>query len=241
MKEGREAGRQLLVSLGIFAVLFGVLWILELCVPSLEGRLLQWSDPAFLVGIPASIIGVAYVFTIRNPKNYIGFYMGIVMAILLAVQFYLLGSWDLPLLYLAVFVPFMLKSAILWRRSALAQESDKTEKLQPAFLDGKRALITLLIGILIVAVDMLVMKVNIFSGIMCASSIIANYWLIYQKNDAWIAWVLYSVSGIIFNLTLPPVNWFSVALFVLFLYVNGSAQIAWLKMTDDDHRGWTKF
>lgn len=247
----KEAGCRFGASLLLFAGLFALLLLLEWCIPSLKGQLLPWSDPAFLVGIPASIIGVAYVFTIRNPKNYTGFYLGIAMSLLLACQFYLQGSIDLPLLYVLVFVPFMLKSLILWRRNTLAPPTD-TPPLMPEFLDRRRFVLTLLVGLAIVAADTCLLvftaaeqphtghawAVVLCSAVMIASSVLANYWLIYQKNDAWICWVLYSLSGLVLNLLLSPVNWFSVALFALFLYVNGSAQVAWLRITPRDKYGW---
>ena len=65
----QELGKHILLSMGIFSALFLILYIVEWAVPSLSGVLLQWHDPAFVVGIPASVIGVAYVLTIRNPKN----------------------------------------------------------------------------------------------------------------------------------------------------------------------------
>jgi hypothetical protein len=108
----KELGKQLLVSMGIFFALFLILYIVEWAVPSLSGVLLQWHEPAFVVGIPASVIGVAYVLTIRNPQNYTGFVGGIVMALLLSWQFALLQQWGLTVLYVAVFVPFMSYSII---------------------------------------------------------------------------------------------------------------------------------
>ena len=59
----------LLTSCAIFGVFFLMLFAAESLIDSLRGVLLQWQDPAFIVGIPASVVGVAYVLTIRNPKN----------------------------------------------------------------------------------------------------------------------------------------------------------------------------
>ena len=116
----KEFGKQLLMSIGIFFALFLVLYMVEWLIPSLHGTLLQWHDPAFIVGIPASIIGVAYVLTIRNPQNYTGFYGGIAMALLLATQFYLQGNLDLVFLQLAVFIPFMVVSLLCWRNQVFS-------------------------------------------------------------------------------------------------------------------------
>ena len=56
-----ELGRKTVVSCGLFLVLFGVLYLIEWLVPAMRGQLLQWDSAAFIVGIPASIVGVAYV------------------------------------------------------------------------------------------------------------------------------------------------------------------------------------
>ena len=68
----------ILLSVGLYAVLFLVLQAVEwLWAGRFGGRLLQWSSPAFCVGVPASVLGTAYVLTIRNPQNYTGFWSGI--------------------------------------------------------------------------------------------------------------------------------------------------------------------
>ena len=79
------------ISIIIFAVLFLLLWLAETIFPSLT--LLKWHDTAWCVGIPASVIGVAYVLTVRDPENYTGFYPGILMSLLLALQFFLQGNY----------------------------------------------------------------------------------------------------------------------------------------------------
>ena len=94
----KEFGCQMLISVGIYSALFLILYIIESCAPAIKGTLLQWDDPAFIVGIPASVIGVGYVLTIRNPQNYTGFYGGIMMSLLLSWQFALLQQWGLTVL-----------------------------------------------------------------------------------------------------------------------------------------------
>ena len=63
---------------------------------------------------------------------------------------------------------------------------------------------------------------------MIASSTLANFILIYQKIDAWIWWALYALAGIVLYVLIG--NIFSVVLFVVFLAINGSAGLAWLKL-----------
>ena len=235
----QEFARNTLISLGIYAALFLILYILEWFVPSLSGVLLQWHDPAFVVGIPASMIGVAYVLTIRNPKNYTGFVGGMVMAVLLAIQFYLLGSYDLVILQLAVFFPFLLISFVRWRRQTLSLCATE-QPFYPEWLPLGQRIISLLVLAAIILADYalatLVIQHNAWSdnivlklvgGLMIASSTLANFILIYQKIDAWIWWVVYALSGMVFYALIG--NAFSFVLFSVFLLVNGGAGLAWIK------------
>ena len=64
----KELGQKTLWSVLIFAALFIVLYVVEYFCPSLAGRLLQWHNGdvvnwAFIIGIPGSIFGTAYVLT----------------------------------------------------------------------------------------------------------------------------------------------------------------------------------
>ena len=241
-----ELCRQTGLSVVIYAVLFAVLFAVEYFVPALRGTLLKWSDPAFVVGIPASVIGTAYVLTIKNPNNYLGFYFGIVMSLLLAVQFYLQGQYEFVVLYTVVFVPFMIRSIVSWRK---ASETVASEPLVPSFVSRKYFRINICLFLLLCVADYAFatymshegwgdnVLLKIAGASLLASSVFANFWLMYKSNDAWIFWVIYSLSGmVLFGLI---GNIFSLVLFVMFLLINGSAQVAWLKMTDDKHRGWT--
>ena len=235
----KEFARNSLLSIGIFSVLFLILYIVEWYVPSLYGVLLQWHDSAFVVGIPASVIGVAYVLTIRNPKNYTGFVGGMVMAVLLATQFFLLGNYDLVILQLAVFFPFMLMSFLRWRRQTLTL-SDREQPFCPEWLPTGQMLVSLLLLVAIIVADYalatLVIQHNDWSdniilkligGLMIASSTLANFILIYQKIDAWLWWTVYALAGMMFYALIG--NAFSFVLFTVFLLVNGAAGIAWIK------------
>jgi nicotinamide riboside transporter PnuC len=236
----KEFGKQMLISIGIFAALFIILYIVEWRLPILSGTLLQWRDPAFLVGIPASVIGVAYVLTIRNPKNYTGFVGGIIMSLLLAVQFYLLGNIDLVILQLCVFIPFLLSSLLRWRRISLQADKEDSSFI-PQWLPIKQQIASLtLMAVILVADYALATEViqhntwcdnitlKLMGGMMIASSTLANFILIYQKIDAWIWWVIYACSGMIFYALIG--NTFSFVLFTVFLLVNGGTGIAWIKL-----------
>ena len=239
----KEFARNTLISLGIFSALFLILYIVEWAVPSLSGVLLQWYDPAFVVGIPASVIGVAYVLTIRNPKNYTGFVGGMVMALLLAAQFFLLGNYDLVVLQLAVFLPFVLMSFLRWRRQTLSLSAAE-HPFYPEWLTLGPRLISLSLLLAIILADYalatLVIQQNtwgdniilkLLGGLMIASSTLANFILIYQKIDAWIWWVVYALAGMIFYALIG--NAFSFVLFTVFLLVNGGAGLAWIKAFKD--------
>ena len=239
IKLWKEFGCQILISVGIYSTLFLMLYIIESCALATKGTLLQWDDPAFIVGIPASVIGVGYVLTIRNPQNYTGFYGGIMMSLLLSWQFALLQQWGLTVLYVAVFVPFMIYSIICWRKQALqSQENEQT--FCPTWLSIRNQGFNLLFLVGIVALDsgllthfettihseQLLQK--LMSGVMIGSSVLANFWLIYQKLDAWIWWVVYSIAGMILYALIG--NAFSFVLFSIFLIVNTGAGVAWIKL-----------
>jgi hypothetical protein len=235
----KELGKQILLSMGIFSALFLILYIVEWTVPSLSGVLLQWHDSAFVVGIPASVIGVAYVLTIRNPHNYTGFAGGMLMALLLAVQFFLLGSYDLVILQLAVFFPFLLISFVRWRRQALSL-SVAQQPFYPEWLPLRQRLISIVLLLVIIVADYVLatlliqhnawsenIVLKLIGGLMIASSTLANFILIYQKIDAWVWWIVYALSGMIFYALIG--NAFSFVLFTVFLLVNGGAGLAWIK------------
>lgn len=215
----RALGRNFIISIGLFGALLGLLWLAEMIFPSMT--LLKWHDPAWVVGIPASIIGVAYILTIRDPKNYTGFYAGIMMSILLGIQFLLQGQYDSMILYFCIFIPLQIISIIRWNKP-----SDDGAK--PAFLAPKWMVLTFVIFALIVVGDYLISPslVQLFNGLLIASSIMANFWLVYRKKDAWIYWIVYSVAGIALFVIVG--NIFSIVLFTFFLVINSMAAYAWI-------------
>ena len=251
----KELGQKTLWSVLIFAALFVVLYVVEYFCPSLAGRLLQWHNGdvvnwAFIIGIPGSIFGTAYVLTITNPKNYAGFYLGVVMSVLLAIKFYMIGAVDQMILYLFIFVPFQLKSLMGWRRNTLSPTAGVAE-LRPKYLDVKGFLLEILALITFVALDFVLLTytgdnhdlfadwhIKLLSGIVVAASFLANLLMIWQKNDAWMWGVIYSIAGIVlFSILLDP---FLIVLNAAFLIINGGAHIAWIKMTQPGDFGWAK-
>ena len=233
----------LLLSVGIYAALFVVLLVVErLCEP-LRGVLLQWDSAAFIVGIPASVVGTAYVLTIRNPQNYTGFLGGIAMAVLLGTQFALQGNYDLTFLQIGIFIPFMLLSLITWRKKLNTTPSTETAEkpFRPEYLHGWRQGLTLTLALLIIVADYAFTTrvlnhdawadqwlLKLAGAVMIASSVMANFWLIYQKMDAWIWWILYSLAGILFYVLLG--NIYCIVLFLFYLVINASAFVAWQRL-----------
>ena len=243
------------ISIFIFAVLFLLLWLAETIFPSLS--LLKWNDASWCVGIPASVIGVAYVLTVRDPENYTGFYPGILMSLLLSLQFGLQGNYDLTLLYICIFVPFQIKSILQWRKPATEQTGKHKQghatdnSFAPEFLSMKQMLLSVLVFAMIVVVDWIIVTyafnhdslfddwlLKMLGALMIASSVHANFWLIYRKNDAWLYWVLYSLSGMLFYIVVG--NAFSIVLFFVFLVINSMAGIAWIHGTPRENFGWLK-
>ena len=245
----RALGRNTIVSFILFGALLGLLWTIEFFFPSLH--LLKWEDTAWLVGIPASIIGVAYILTVRDPKNYTGFFAGIVMSFLLGIQFLLQEQYDSTFLYFFVFIPFQMMSIYKWSRS----KDDGGASFEPKFLDTPRLILSVAMLIFITAGDLIIMNyVNhgsltpslegrvwvglLLNGLLISSSFLANYWLIYRKTDSWIYWLIYSLAGI--GLFIILGNIFSIVLFSFFLVINSTAGIAWIKATKPENYGWLK-
>ena len=233
----------LLLSVGIYVALFVVLQAVEWFCEPLRGVLLQWDSAAFIVGIPASVVGTAYVLTIRNPQNYTGFLGGIAMAVLLGTQFALQGNYDLTFLQIGIFIPFMLLSFITWRKKLKTTPSTETaaKPFRPEYLHGWRQGLTLTLALLIIVADYafttLVLNhdawadqwlLKLAGAVMIASSVMANFWLIYQKMDAWIWWILYSLAGILFYVLLG--NIYCIVLFLFYLVINASAFLAWQRL-----------
>ena len=241
----RALGRNTIISIILFGALLGVLWLAEMLFPSVS--LLKWHDAAWVVGIPASVIGVAYILTVRDPQNYTGFYPGIVMSVLLGIQFLLQEQYDSTFLFFFVFIPFQMMSIYKWSRG----KDDGGASFEPKFLDTPRLLLSVAMLVFITAGDYVLatyafqhngladnIAVKLLNGLLISSSFLANYWLIYRKTDSWIYWFIYSVSGI--GLFIILGNIFSIVLFCFFLVINSMAGLAWIKATKKENFGWVK-
>ncbi len=229
----RNCGKNLLISCGVFALFFALLYLAELWfVP--QGTLLQFDSLAFCVGIPASVIGVGHILTIRDPKNYVGFIPGLMMEALQAWQFYLLGNYDLMCFYIFFFMPIQLATLLRWEKK---QNSDEST---PVWMSKRETIIGVLVFVLITVADYLLITfvvegntlqdnvaLKLLSGSMMAAAILANYGLFFHKKDAWIYWVINSVVGLTLYLLLE--QYFNVVLFVFFIVINTIALISWVK------------
>ena len=247
----KALGRNLILSFILFGALIGVLWVAEWVVNSQftihNLQLLKWHDPAWVVGIPASIIGVAYILTVRDPHNYTGFFAGILMSILLGIQFLLQAQYDSTFLFFCVFIPFQMMSIYKWSRA----KDEGGASFEPKFLDSPRLALSLGMLVFITIGDYLLstfafqhngltdnIAVKLLNGLLISSSFLANYWLIYRKTDSWIYWFIYSIAGI--GLFILLGNIFSIVLFSFFLVINSMAGIAWIKATKPENMGWLK-
>jgi nicotinamide riboside transporter PnuC len=241
----RALGRNFIISIILFGALLGLLWLAEMIFPSVT--LLKWNDPAWVVGIPASIIGVAYILTVCDPQNYTGFYAGILMSILLGIQFILQGGYDSAFLFFIIFIPFQMMSIYKWSR----KKDDGGASFEPKFLDTPRLILSVFMLVFITLGDYMLATyafqrnglldnclIKLLSGLLISSSFLANYWLIYRKTDSWIYWIIYSLAGI--GLFIIIRNPFSIVLFTFFLVINSTAGIAWIKATKPENYGWLK-
>ena len=241
----RALGRNFGISIVLFGALLGLLWLAEMILPSVS--LLKWNDTAWVVGIPASVIGVAYILTVKDPKNFTGFFAGIVMSILLGVQFLLQKQYDSAFLFFMVFIPFQMMSIYKWSR----KKDDGGASFEPKFLDTPRLIMSIAILVFVTIGDYVMVTFalqhneltdnivpKILSGLLISSSFLANYWLIYRKTDSWIYWLIYSIAGI--GLFIYVGNIFSIVLFTFFLVINSMAGMAWLKATSKENLNWAK-
>ena len=264
MNYPQATAKNLGISVAVYSVLLLLLWLAEMLIPALQGRLLHFDDAAWCVGIPTSIVGVCYILTVRDPKNYTGFYAAILMSLLISVQYLLQKNYDLVAATLLISLPLQIKALIQWKKG-----KGKTKEVEnvserfvpcsdrfvpcserelggspehsdlestPTFLSPKAKLITLLVFIAICALDYLQITyisktdssvmLKIFSSMLFASQIVANFWIIYRKIDNWYYWLLYSVAGLVFFALIG--NAFSVVLFCFFLVVNTMACKSWV-------------
>lgn len=231
----QKLGFNVLISTILFGIFFGILFLLEYYIPELHNKLLNFDDIAFNIGIVASIAGVGYTLTIRNPKNFIGFYLGIVMSLLLGIQFLLKDFYDLTFLYIVVFIPFQITSIITWKNGL------NNVKSEPTFLPPTKRFLTIFVFLLLIICDYFfasyVINQNsiwqnsfakIINGIVIASSILANFWLIFKKIDAWIYWIIYSVASVIQGIFVIN-NPFNAILSLFFIVINALASYSWIK------------
>jgi len=265
-----ELWKMTFISIGIYILLFAILMIANIfspyvsithvdelypTLPSASNQLLPWVladgeiNWPFIIGIPASILGTAYVLTIRNPHNYLGFYPGILMSLLLAVQFYWNHSYDLMFLYIGVFIPFLIASIVSWKKGEKAEE--RQQSFTPSFLLGGQACLLFLAFLLIIGIDIYLssryihkdiwtdnLAYKVFSGCSIASSLFANLLMIRKKNDAWIYWIIYCISSIILFGILG--NAFSVVMAITMLVVNTAGFVGWIRKTRNYDFGWAE-
>ena len=217
----------------LFAVVLTTALMLAMWLCSIEINF----DKVLTLSIIATISGVAYLITIRNPQNYFGFYLGILSSACLGVQFALLGNYDLTFLYFAVFIPFQYAAIVNWRKKSL-QKADN-DVFMPKFLPLKKQIFFFAILLIIIAIDYIfaekVLKndnflLKIVFATMISSSILANYLMIGKWLDTWLYWLLYSVAAIFSAVIIQ--NNFNLLLFVFFLIINAITFISWLKSAE---------
>ena len=240
----RACGTNMILAIAVYAGLLGLLWLAETFIPSAQGLLLHFDNTAWCVGIPASIVGVCYILTIKNPDNYTGFYAGILMSLLLGVQCLLQSNYDLAVLFFFICIPFQIKSIVEWKKKS--QTAAAKEPFAPSFLSWRGMLLSAAVFAAIAGLDYMQilyvsktdsgLLLNLLSCFLFSSQIIANFWLIYHKNDTWSYWIIYSATGIVFFAILG--NVFSVVLFCFFLVINSLACHSWVRSTPKANYGW---
>lgn len=237
----KEVAANLLIAIAIFVGVVVLLYFLGLVVDG-SGQLLNRWLPLELA---AGVIGSAYVLTVKNPNNYFGFVLGVIMSILLAIQFYVESTpennmKDQTLLYCAIFIPCQLLTLVKWISASKGTSKDDKHSI-PSFMGVKGLFIGIFIFADIIILDMLVLQpcfnlANLMSACVVASSAQANFLMIRKRTDAWFYWLLFSVTGIIQMICIQ--NYVTLTLYIVYLFINGSACIAWCKQTPPERRGW---
>lgn len=237
----KEVAANLLIAIAIFVGVVVLLYFLGLVVDG-SGQLLNRWLPLELA---AGVIGSAYVLTVKNPNNYFGFVLGVIMSILLAIQFYVESTpennmKDQTLLYCAIFIPCQLLTLVKWISASKGTSKDDKHSI-PSFMGVKGLFIGIFIFADIIVLDMLVLQpcfnlANLMSACVVASSAQANFLMIRKRTDAWFYWLLFSVTGIIQMICIQ--NYVTLTLYIVYLFINGSACIAWCKQTPPERRGW---
>lgn len=219
-----------LKNLGFSVLLFSVLIV---AIELLDVDVVY--NNVMIISLFASVLGVQYVLSIRNPQNYTGFYPGVISSILLALQFYFQQNYDLTILYLFVFVPFQIISLINWRKK-LMNISPIDKPFKPKFLSVKTMVLAMLVTIVIAIVDIILMTkitekpfdlLTVVSALVLSTSVLANFLLIGKKIDAWFYWLLYSAFGM--SLAFMINNSFNMLLFAIFIVINTLTTISWIK------------
>lgn len=242
----KEVGIKLFISAAIFAVVIVFLEWMNIVnyQPITKSGITFSANFQFILEIVAGIIGTAYVLVVKNPANYLGFPLGIVMSILLAFQFFLQGFVDETILYLLVFVPCQIYTLITWIKGS--KNTAEQKPFMPSFLKKKGLLLSLLILVVLVLADLFLLQTKVMgrelnfalvmSSLVVGTSTLANFLLIQKKTDAWFYWVIFSIAGTIQLASIGA--WVSCTLFVLYIFINGSACLAWIKQTPKENRGW---
>lgn len=237
----KEVIINLLKATGIFAVVIAFLYFIGQLVDA-NGHLF---DPYLPLALVAGIVGSSYVLIVRNPQNFLGFVVGIIMSILLGIQFWLTGLEDQTVLYYAIFIPCQVYTMVKWFKGSKYLSSSKYTI--PSFLSKRGFSIVLIVFAVIFGLDLFLQKqfmgreINlalVMSAAVVASSTQANILMIRKRTDAWFYWLLFSVTGIIQMICLH--NYVTLTLYVLYLFINGSACIAWCKLTPKERYGWLK-
>lgn len=232
----KEAFINLLIAACIFVGVVVLLHFLGLVFNDAGNLQNKWLP----LEMAAGIVGSAYVLTVKNPNNYLGFVLGICMSILLAIQFFVEGFKDQTLLYCVVFIPCQILTLFKWISASKGTSKDSKYSV-PSFMGVKGLFFGLMVFILIFVADMVAIQTEvnlatIMSACVVAASTEANFLMIRKHTDAWFYWVAFSIFGIIQMIAIQ--NYVTLTLYVLYIFINGAACIAWCKRTPRERYGW---
>lgn len=199
--------------------------------------------PVTPLEVISSMFGIAYILTIRNPNNYIGFYVGIVSSVLLAWHFFNINEIPSGVIYMCVYIPCQILTIISWVKNK--KSAKQGEVFAPSFLSRKMLYYSLAVLLAIIIVSYIVYSqlyeifwvMVLMNAVFVGTNILANVLVIMKKCECFFFWILSCILGaVIFTLA---GSYFTVLLYFVFITINALALINWSICTPEKNYGWT--
>lgn len=247
-KKSRRLNKQLVLNFIAFFFLFGLLTLFLHFFGVLKFNNV---DPIYFVG---SVCAAAYILSIINPLNYKAFLLGALSSLILAYSLYT-ENITLAFTYVVIFIPIQLYSFFVWKKAFKesikndhTHNNNENQAFLPRFLSWKELLIFKICFLLVLTFSFYYnygveddIVLALLNALFFTTSVGANILLIYKITDAWIMWILFSLSGFGISFYIGNIDFYLMAIFIIYFIVNISVFIKWLVITPKQNYGWAKF